>query len=385
MRLLIIVRRAFGSVTSPQKFPPLEIRGLTDVNKKVARSGIVPERKPPFCSRYPEKISWTDLWPAASSFNYSVVPFSIRQGYCKNLFENSGVSPGKYANAELMKIPNFLHLTKAHIKRHCDAIKKFCTDWPKGLNSEESITTHYPVEIIHSNYVFSAPSIRDPRARIVKIRVPLSRFALDDRAKRKLLRLVLGPGPGNKIAEYDYSTDILQLTSGRCPTSKQNTDYLIYVLTVLILESNKVEKWEENNHDYDWLTFDWFRSCSRDRLLSLMSNHTKKQESNSPTRSDGSAPLKFDEFPQIQQYRKALDSIWLKNDILQTNPWIQRPDPPKYRHCQYPPVKNVPFEPVPGADDETNLKSYGKATRSLFGLSTPPESNTTTTTTQSSQ
>jgi len=34
-----------------------------------------------------------------------------------------GISPGKYANAELMKIPNFLHLTPAHVKKHCEALK----------------------------------------------------------------------------------------------------------------------------------------------------------------------------------------------------------------------------------------------------------------------
>jgi len=35
-----------------------------------------------------------------------------------------GISPGKYANAELMKIPNFLHLTPAHVKKHCEALKR---------------------------------------------------------------------------------------------------------------------------------------------------------------------------------------------------------------------------------------------------------------------
>jgi len=34
-----------------------------------------------------------------------------------------GIAPGKYANAELMKIPNFLHLTPAHVKKHCEALK----------------------------------------------------------------------------------------------------------------------------------------------------------------------------------------------------------------------------------------------------------------------
>jgi small subunit ribosomal protein S35 len=31
--------------------------------------------------------------------------------------------PGKFANAELMKIPNFLHLTPPTIERQCQALK----------------------------------------------------------------------------------------------------------------------------------------------------------------------------------------------------------------------------------------------------------------------
>jgi small subunit ribosomal protein S35 len=45
------------------------------------------------------------------------------------------VTPGKYANIELMKIPNFLHLTPPVIKRQCQLLKPFCTKWPKGLTS----------------------------------------------------------------------------------------------------------------------------------------------------------------------------------------------------------------------------------------------------------
>ena len=48
--------------------------------------------------------------------------------------ENDGIPPKKYANAELMKLPNFLHLTPAHIKKHCAAIKREflerCVDFP---------------------------------------------------------------------------------------------------------------------------------------------------------------------------------------------------------------------------------------------------------------
>lgn len=41
--------------------------------------------------------------------------------------ENDGIPPGKYANAELMKIPNFLHLTPSHVTKHCAALKRKLT------------------------------------------------------------------------------------------------------------------------------------------------------------------------------------------------------------------------------------------------------------------
>ncbi|TPP63702.1 28S ribosomal protein S35 [Fasciola gigantica] len=156
-------------------FPLLEIPGLTDTQTK---SGQVDHtlfvRSKPHHLRYPPAINWTSIWPSAATFNHSVVPFPIRQGYCKNLAENHGVSPGKFGNAELMKIPNFLHLTKAHIKMHCEALKKFCTVWPRGLNSPQEIEKHYPLEVVRRSYLFSAPSLRDPRARIVTIKVSSS-------------------------------------------------------------------------------------------------------------------------------------------------------------------------------------------------------------------
>ena len=45
--------------------------------------------------------------------------------------------PSKWANPELMKIPNFLHLTPPVVARHCQALGKFCTPWPQGLETEE--------------------------------------------------------------------------------------------------------------------------------------------------------------------------------------------------------------------------------------------------------
>lgn len=66
---------------------------------------------------------WNSVWPTSSMFKQCTVPFAVRQGYVKNSVENDGLPPEKYGNTELMKIPNFLHLTPPQIKKHCEAIK----------------------------------------------------------------------------------------------------------------------------------------------------------------------------------------------------------------------------------------------------------------------
>lgn len=61
---------------------------------------------------------WPSVWPGPRSYHPAVVPLPLRQGFSKK-----GIPPGRFANAELMKIPNFLHLTPPAIKRHCEALK----------------------------------------------------------------------------------------------------------------------------------------------------------------------------------------------------------------------------------------------------------------------
>jgi len=62
---------------------------------------------------------WPSVWPTARVFHPASVPLPLYQGWVK-----PGVTPpGKFANPELMKIPNFLHLTPLAIERHCAALK----------------------------------------------------------------------------------------------------------------------------------------------------------------------------------------------------------------------------------------------------------------------
>ncbi|KAI4493095.1 hypothetical protein M0802_009645 [Mischocyttarus mexicanus] len=212
---------------------------------------------PPACDEMPEKQNWPSIWPGPRSFNPYVVPLPLRQGFV----ESNNVTPGKYGNAELMKIPNFLHLTPPAIKMHCEALKQFCTSWPKELDTEEKCTQHFPLDIITSDYCYSSPTIREPLARIVSIKVNLNSLNLDRHAKDKLLRLV-----GNK---YNPKTNILTITADRCPTKKQNLEYVEYLLIALFHESWRTEDWEAEKSEPDMEYYDWDKSKSRQSLIKL--------------------------------------------------------------------------------------------------------------------
>lgn len=57
----------------------------------------------------------------------------------------------------------------------------------------------------------------------------LNSLSLDSHAKDKLLRLVK--------ERYNPQTDVLTIVSERCPLRKQNLDYAMYLLNVLVSES----------------------------------------------------------------------------------------------------------------------------------------------------
>lgn len=182
------------------------------------------EAPPPRTLQMRTDQDWGNVWPGPRSFHPATVPLPVRQGYSEK-----GVSPGKYANAELMKIPNFLHLTPPVIKRQCEALKKFCTPWPKGLDTDEKCSKFFPLEVSSSDYCHSSPTIRDPLARIVSVKFKLEALGLKGRAKDKFLRLV-----GER---YNEGSDIVTIVTDRCPLKKQNYDYAMYLITALYHES----------------------------------------------------------------------------------------------------------------------------------------------------
>lgn len=75
---------------------------------------------PPRSNQMPVNQDWPSVWPTAKTFHPASVPLPLHQGWV----EPGVTPPGKFANAELMKIPNFLHLTPPAIKKHCEALKR---------------------------------------------------------------------------------------------------------------------------------------------------------------------------------------------------------------------------------------------------------------------
>ncbi|KAI4488305.1 hypothetical protein M0804_005153 [Polistes exclamans] len=276
--MFIFIRRCEKNLIFPllRRFNSTSVSNQTNIEPTTTREfrvlQLIPQKKtfdkkkkqeyklpPPACDEMSTKQDWPLVWPGPRSFNPYVVPLPLRQGYV----EGDNVPPGKYGNAELMKIPNFLHLTPPAVKRHCEALKQFCTSWPKELETEEECTRHFPLDIITSDYCYSSPTIREPLARIVSLKVNLNSLTLDNHAKDKLLRLI-----GNK---YNPETNIITITADRCPTRKQNLEYVEYLLVALFHESWRIEPWETEKSEPDMEYYDWDKSKSRQTLIKLHS------------------------------------------------------------------------------------------------------------------
>ncbi|BET02581.1 ribosomal protein S35 [Nesidiocoris tenuis] len=254
-RFLTSVRLGSSDAPAQQQSTDEEGFRILKLNQKKSTSQVRQRRPPPPIlppreTRMATDQKWSDVWPGPRTFHPASVPLPVRQG-----INNLGASPSKWGNAELMKIPNFLHLTPPAIKMHCEKLKRFCTPWPEGLETEEAIKKHFPLEVITSDYCHSAPTIRNPLSRIVTIKFSLSDLKLDQHAKDKFLRLV-----GER---YDEKTDTVTIVTDKCPRRKQNYDYAIYLLTALYHESWIREPWEDERATADYEYFDWDASISK--------------------------------------------------------------------------------------------------------------------------
>lgn len=227
-------------------------RVLNTVNRSyVTRNDIKGKKRPtgkrrrlPFSrialSRYQQSESqsfnedneWSSVHQTSRPFDPYLIKIPVRMGRP----QPGEIPPLAITTPEILKIPNFFHLTPPAIQKHCDALKELCTPWPDNLPP-------LPIRIITRNFVFPSCDIRHPQTRIVQLNVSLKDLSLSSHARQKMIAL-----SGQR---YDPQTDEIKLIGEKCPTRKQNREYVMYLLKVLYLESNKVEPWEkeqEMNH-----------------------------------------------------------------------------------------------------------------------------------------
>jgi len=177
-------------------------------------------------------MDWTRIWDTASAYNPFLIPLPVRCGRAQE--KKPGIAPTAHGNVELLKIPNFFHLTPIAIEKHCAALKPYITPWPKSVNRSIRITT--------INYIYAGPSVRHPDSRFVKLQVNLSDLDLDKHGERKFKLLV-----GDR---YNSETGEFTLTTGQCPTRAQNKEYAYYLLATLYEEAKKTEPWEAEADNY---------------------------------------------------------------------------------------------------------------------------------------
>ncbi|KAF1755038.1 hypothetical protein GCK72_021606 [Caenorhabditis remanei] len=252
--------------------PKRKLRGQIQLEQNTGRAEIktrsrfdlmdrLAERPPRSEEMDPEKNKWSDVWPAARTFAASVVPLPVRMGSRPNVEKRAPFK--KEGNLELVKIPNFLHLTPVAIKQHCDAIKKFCTPFPPELIATPSLAaTCLPISVQYSTYIHQGTNIRDIRSRVVTMIVDVESLKLTENAQEKFIRLA-----GKR---YNKESKKLTIITDRCHTRKQNLDYAHYLLTVLYHEANKVEQWAELKERSDNLQVEFEGSETKTKLVDLI-------------------------------------------------------------------------------------------------------------------
>lgn len=228
---------------SQEGYPLLQLRPprpIMNVDVKPSRRDLRKSAKVKneFLRRHEDSQSfdqdWVSFWPTQRTFAPASVPLALRQSY----EESKRPSLSKDGNTELMKINNFLHLTPLAITRQCAALKKFCNDWPEGLETEKDIREHFPVTYITQDFIQCGPTIRNPKARIVKLDINVDDLKLENEADlEKLIALARH--------RYNPETNMLTIEVSACPSRVQNKDYADFLLRALYYESIVHEEWEK--------------------------------------------------------------------------------------------------------------------------------------------
>lgn len=172
---------------------------------------------------------WTDVWPVKRVFDHHVVHLPIRAG--PPTYRNEP-HPDSISNQELLKIPNFLHLTPKHIEKHIEALRPLCTRWPTNLSSDTR-----PLFFKTHTYLRAGASSLHPYSHVVELSFHADSIPLFREKRQKLLEIVKD--------RYDEKTEMITLKSDTLPSRKMNKDHLVYQLLAIYFELGKTEDWEK--------------------------------------------------------------------------------------------------------------------------------------------
>jgi len=205
------------------------------------------------------KKDWPSAHPTPQSYNQNIIPLPIRMG--RHWINRIDPLPAEAdGNIELLKIPNFFHLTPPAIERHCEALKPYTTPFPKDVIDR-------PIRITTINYLYDGPSVRHPNSRKIKFQVYVKDLQLTAVEETKLKRLL-----GKR---YNPQNDELTLISQLCTTRAHNKEYGYYLLASLLQEARTVHDWEEKVSEYQDEVVDVELSSVRKELKPKLNTKTK--------------------------------------------------------------------------------------------------------------
>jgi len=64
------------------------------------------------------------------------------------------------------------------VRPHLQLCVEFCNEWPEVLSTDEICDELFPIEVITRDVVSDGASLRDPRARLVTLKVCTSYWSL---------------------------------------------------------------------------------------------------------------------------------------------------------------------------------------------------------------
>merc|ERR1712136_311996 len=152
---------------------------------------------------------------------------------------------------------------------------------------DEECEKYYPVEVHSVDYISAGKTARDLRTRTITKKMRLCNMVLDAHARLKLIQLA-----GSE--RYDRKTDLLTIRSERCPTQKQNKDFIDYVITALYFESWKREAWETRGNMSESDGYYWWEDSQSERSVERV--------------------LKA-QFTELENYRQAVIDVKLEPEI----------------------------------------------------------------------